>query len=432
MLPFLRRCALTVRSLSKAGRPPVTFVIGNEGGDMDSVVGAVFLSYLLAELRHRSHSAVPRDFVPLLNFPIEDVPLRGDVAALLEYGGIDYELLASCHPGASSSLNVIDLKAHFECAGQHCGDSVVLYDHNRLTLTQEFLHPHVAGVVDHHYDEGLYISSISQQRDRVVANEGGEMSWWQQLFRSHPDGRVIAVVGSACTLVEVLYHGLAVRVPDPQLLLAPITMDTMNFNPTHKKTTSLDEVSRDRLLALVAQEEHTFPPPSFDFLNSAKYDVRRLTVPQTLRRDYKTFTMRSPHSAERHSHIGISSVLLLQDAVEELYGMDGWVAGVSEFRRSQGVDILLVMHAGEHDGSFTRQLSAFCTTEWGTSIDRFAERGGSALGLRLRTVTVPTADGWQLRSYSQADATMSRKQLVPLLDRFLSEVSAAYAAEGHS
>ena len=214
---FLSRCASAAAAAAANSGSKLDVVLGNEGGDMDSIVGSIYMAYFLS-VDHSQGAVV----VPLLNFPKSDLPLRNDVVQLLKSEGVDANLLMSAVSNDNAGAHgIVDLS--------DAASSISLFDHNKLTSRQAHLMPLVKRVVDHHADEGIY-------RDQCT-----------------PQIYSIAEVGSASTLVEELFYNNSVPVPQPLMLLAPIVLDTMNFDPIHKKTTPRDEASRDRLMACIPQ-----------------------------------------------------------------------------------------------------------------------------------------------------------------------------------
>lgn len=478
----------------------VFFVLGNEGGDMDSVVCSMYIAYLLHQITtttttQNNNAAVPAQkernttiqdrlllisghsssssplsttnaaeplFVPLLNFPLEDFALRTDVVWLFQTFGLAPNLLRSAVPSSSavgpSSTTSVDLARWFgplndiecpsspsptteegTCDVQRSSSSVsgvVLVDHNCPTLSQSFLRPHIVGIVDHHRDEQLALDVVP---------------------------RMIETCGSAATLVEHYFHSCAVAVPQPEVLLAPIVVDTMNFDPAFGRTTPKDLASRDRLMAQ-CQWSSKDVQGLYDKLLAAKNDISSLTIPETLRRDYKSFSFpwwldaSSASSSTSSSptvtttlQVGISSVLMLDADVRALYGdgddtnndrksaaASGWIHGLLQYRAARKLDCLLVMHAREDAaGHFTRQLTAVGPSDIvETLVHEFRQsQEGQTVGLttilhkrewllddepRLSEgVTEGRRGQFQYIALAQDNIKVSRKVLVPLLSSFM-------------
>lgn len=372
---FLSRC-LAARSAGDTYH----VVLGNEGGDMDSVIGGIYLAHFLTTLRGTVH-------IPLLNFPKCDLPLRNDVFQFLTSQGVDQTLLLSAVADVESATNEMLLSEAWPATTR-----LVLFDHNKLTASQSALHDRVADVVDHHADEHLYLAA------------------------SDDCLRLVERVGSASTLVEELFDKEGIDLPQPKVLLAPIVMDTMNFDPKFKKTTPRDEAARDRLLGRLGSVEPVDVNVFYSTLNEWKFDTSSLTVPQALRRDYKRFGFARKEKSSTLD-VGISSVLLMEPEVEKLYGEKVWWDGCEAYRSLQQLDALGLMYASECAGEFRRTFSVVCSLAHKALFEGFANASLEEVGLRL--LLVRERETTCILSFEQKDATVSRKGLTPLLSKFI-------------
>lgn len=309
---------------------PLTFVFGNEGGDIDSVVSAIYTALILsASWETPSH-------IPIINFPQADLRLRGDIWTMLRDHGIsDQDLLFEEHLHATAPDFSTGGRLHFLKEGGSDGtivyptDKIILTDHNVLRASQSMWADRVEGIIDHHADEKKYDESI-------VKNGGGI--------------KRILPVGSATTLVALLWKerfgspldgpsfDAARLVPCPLLFLSPIVADTGNFKSN--KNTPADEAARDFLIShIVADEQkrkeggkgsnallNELVAISAEFgkglmstdalaehLKFHKNDIRGLSVPETLRRDYKRFAL------DGGLNVGISAILLTKKQCRKLY-----------------------------------------------------------------------------------------------------------------
>lgn len=73
---FLRWCLN--RAATTVGGSLVV-VMGNEGGDMDSIIGSIYLAMLFNTQKWSKFGPA----IPILNFPAGEMPLRNDVVHLL-------------------------------------------------------------------------------------------------------------------------------------------------------------------------------------------------------------------------------------------------------------------------------------------------------------------------------------------------------------
>lgn len=345
---------------------------------MDSIVGSIYLAFLL------SQQGDDNVVVPLINFPIADLPLRNDVMKLFSQENIDINLLRSAVADGSDAF--VDIKANVT--------DLTLFDHNKLNPQQTSFASLVRRVVDHHKDENLPYKATSDLYE-------------------------VSEVGSASTLVEELYFARRVPVPQPLLLLSPILLDTMNFDPAHKKVTQRDVASRDRLVTQIPSLQS---PESltqlFIQLNDWKCDTTSLTPQESLRRDYKKFEFESPVGVH---HIGISSVPLLAASIDKLYGHETWLGELTAYRESHGLDALAVMFAANVGDTFVREFSILCKPQISEIISTFATSTDDSIGLELAS-SHAAGDELVYQFYHQRDGAVSRKKLTPLLAEHFSRL----------
>ncbi|CAD2221182.1 exopolyphosphatase [Angomonas deanei] len=349
--------------------------MGNEGGDMDSVIGSIYLAYLFDNKKSLGIS----NPVPLLNFPVEDVPLRNDVAKLLQELNIDHTKIGSAvQSGRGIFCNLRQLEPY-----------VILYDHNKLNSSQEYLRNCVVGVVDHHFDEKLY----------------------------KPTGQKINVnrtVGSACTLVVELFKREEVPIPCPQLLMAPIVLDTVNFDESQKKVTPADIAAFKYLND--AAESPVDATSLFTKLSTWKNDIMSLTVEQNLKRDYKHFDFALPYGK---LSTGISSVPCARSQFEENYSLQKVYDSCARFLTKNELEFLIIAFAGKVGGVHSRQVLFFGPEENLEYFVAYAESSPSGIAFTKEISLTDTR--LTLISYSLSDASVSRKRLAPSLADFLSK-----------
>eukprot|EP00759_Apiculatamorpha_spiralis_P016110 PhF_6_TR2249/c0_g1_i2/m.3841 len=92
---------------------------------------------------------------------------------------------------------------------------------------------------------------------------------------------------------------------------------------------------------------------AFQEIYTAKFDVASLTVPQALRKDYKSFTMGKVV-------VGISSVLELFEPFWKKGGAS-YVSDLTTYFRKESLDILIIMFGATNPDTkeFNRQIQIF-------------------------------------------------------------------------
>lgn len=371
---FLQRCMEKVSNKVK----PLTVVIGNEGGDMDSIVGSIYYAMLL-ELSDNLHVDNP---VPAINFLPEDLVLRRDVTRLLKEVGVDASLLMSVQKGQSPEryIDLAELNA-----------DLYLYDHNRLISSQAVFDPKVVGVLDHHADERKY-TDLSPRR------------------------RVIRTVGSACTLVAEAYHILEADVPCPALLDAPIILDTVNFEYAQQKVTPEDIAMHQWLIRKIKDENYN-TSAVYNKLAHWKNDVLSLTVAENLRRDYKKFDF--VWTGEKGVMVtGISSVPCSCQEFEQQYSVEQIIAEAVKFIQQRELDAMLFAFAGKVNGKHSREVAFCAKPDVMNAFAPFIADCSDGIVFLPMTESVTEDKSYTYLSYSLSNPAVSRKKLVPALRKF--------------
>ncbi|XP_033927190.1 exopolyphosphatase PRUNE1 isoform X3 [Melopsittacus undulatus] len=220
-------------------------VMGNEACDLDSTVSAMALAHYLAQT-----SPDPTAFIPVLNIPRSELPLRTETTFLLRDHGI---------PSAS-----LICRDEIDLDGLHRAGilTLTLVDHNVLPRTDAALEDAVVEVLDH-----------------------------RPLERPRGCPVTVALVGSCATLVTERMAQGPPGVLDrttAALLHATIILDSINLSPAAGKVTPRD-------VACVSLLEERFPDlpdrdTLFRTLQTAKFDVSGLSTEQMLRKDLKVLS----------------------------------------------------------------------------------------------------------------------------------------------
>ena len=242
--------SLTSPSYTPPNPPtPVTLVMGNESSDFDSTISASALAWYL---HTTSPPTTSPTFVPLINVPRRYFPLRTEIAAEFARLSID--------PAHVSFNDDVDL----HLLARNADLRLVLTDHNRLTSSQEWMAPHVVGVVDHHEDERLYPRS---EGSRVIGKTGSCCSHVTNLIQdNHP-----TLLSSSFALLPLV-----------QLLTDVVLIDTHNLSAELKKATPNDV----RALSHLTASSHSL---LFTHLKGLRNDVTGWSTEALLLKDSKTY-----------------------------------------------------------------------------------------------------------------------------------------------
>lgn len=408
---------------SKFGPSPVAFILGNEGGDLDSVVCAYTFAHLMASARHnlpRLASIAPwlpplkeHIGVPLCNFPSTDLVLRQDVVLAFAKAGIrdiaSQMIFSDQIPLLAEPKSVAELQP---------GDCVILVDHNVPTDTQMHLAPFVRGVVDHH--------------------ELPPGEWPIKLAKDGSALEVIETVGSATSLIARLYRQLQLPL-DPcmaRLMLAPVLLDTSNFKPSAKKAVEGDFQARDFLCKLISAYSYgpAFTPDEsatalFTELLDARASYAELTIAEALRKDTKIFTFAMPklnRGTATATALPDKMVMPIASWGEELEGtvssrfkLADIVGELAKFSESKGAHGGIITF---HKGSSDRDMIFYAKTD----LCRDAMKAmflDQAVGLQFKDLSGSShafafPAGVKGGIVRFADSTVSRKLLTPKMGDF--------------
>ncbi len=336
-------------------------IVGNDAADLDSVVSSIAYAYM----RYLHQETL--NVWPLLPIPRADLRLRSEVVYVLELAGIHLDDLVF--------IDEVDLAEIF--AG---GASLILVDHNCPGAQFFPYHDRVVGVLDHHYDEGLFPDVLL---------------------------RIIMKVGSTASLVahEFLQASIDMGQEVATMLCGAILLDTVNLDPIAMRVTSGDSNA-------IAQMESLYPLAKTELyidILTEKNKMSDLSTHDLLRRDYKSF-----QACGRCC--GISSVAISMAAWlkhdSDCYG------GFMHYMASQKLDLLVIMSAFTDGSKFKRELVFVCSSP--QVLDRLVTAlQGQGLDLTLlEGCSGGTCGATEVRVYSQGGLAFSRKVLQPLLVRF--------------
>lgn len=239
---FVQHCHKTLKS--QPDGTPLRIVMGNEAGDLDSMVCALVVAY------HLSATSKKELYLPVMNVPRKDLALRRDNIAAFKMAKVNENSLIF-----AGELPLADLASQGKL-------SLVMVDHNELSPLQDELGNAVVQIIDHHKDSKLY----PDVKSRIV---------------EFP-------VGSCATLVTRLLQsdnaGLLAERPVNVLLQSTIAIDTKNLKD-EKKTTELD----CKMLGVLGTACNT----GLDIarwekdLKKQRQDIEGFSFAQVLRKDLK-------------------------------------------------------------------------------------------------------------------------------------------------
>ncbi|KAJ3485076.1 hypothetical protein NLG97_g6900 [Lecanicillium saksenae] len=360
---------------------PLTFVVGNESADIDSLCSAVVLAYL------RSHIAPQRLHIPLSNLPREDLALRIELGPVLAKADLD----------ASDLITLSELPQQLDPKETQW----VLVDHNALTGDLKKYESRVVGCIDHHVDEGTV---NTQAMPRVIETCGSCMSLvvdtyadaWRNL--AHGEQSAIVTKNISKDLTQLA-----------QVALAPIIIDTINLTADAKVRPK--DTSSAKLLESELMDDAEFDAKAYyDDITEAKENLSSLSLRDILRKDYKEWE-------DGGIKLGISCVVQNFDFLLEKArsGQEALVQEMQSWAQEQKLDIASVMTTSNPGGEFQRHLLVWGLTDASKkAVKRFRDDATSKLKLEEWNSGTLDEEGSRY-AWRQLALDSSRKQVAPLL-----------------
>ncbi|KAL1302947.1 hypothetical protein AAFC00_003266 [Neodothiora populina] len=464
---FLQQARHTLKkAIEKKDR--VTFVIGNESADLDSITSSIIYAYLQSTAS--SKHTKPILHIPLLNISKADISIRPELLALLPYADIPRDHLITLDDLPSGTSSASDLKSHLP--PQNTG--WILVDHNAFQGTLGSVYSDsVVGCVDHHVDEGK-VPKSSGDEPRIIETSGScsslvinhcRRSVWDQPYSDTDASSSHDQPNEKTDEWESQISHLA---------LASILIDTRNLQDA-SKTTKHDRDAVEFLLSKLSAP--AFDSASFyNKLDAAKRDTKSLSLNGMLRKDYKQWTTAagaagaaaaaasSSCGPSTQAILGISSTVQPLSYLEEKAltmptdtetssysrpspsspdpgsepsSFKSLVCEATSFAVSKHLSLFAIMTAFESSSTFRRELFLLSTDAAGADAARSFEEA-DAEKLRLvesspgkvgdkeeRDEKSDEGEGKgqvRVRMWKQGDVSASRKQVAPLLRRALEEV----------
>ncbi|KAI0132662.1 hypothetical protein BJ170DRAFT_730730 [Xylariales sp. AK1849] len=356
----------------------LTFVVGNESADLDSLCSALLLAYL------RTYTP-PHDLhIPLCHIPRENLTLRPEFTAVLKHASVTPD-------------DVITLSELYNSNTPKAEDTQwLLVDHNSMSgKLGQLYSSRVAGCIDHHDDEERV---PKESKVRVIEMSGSCMSLvvthcrqaWDELSSSSDDAEADAQLAN--------------------LALAPILIDTANLTDK-SKTTNFDKDAVTYLEARLQCSEYE-RTNFYNHVSHLKEDISPLSLRDILRKDYKEWEDNGLKLGTSSVPQGFAFLLDKAGSDEEL----GEVFG--KWGQEKNSDLVIIMTAFKKEDAFQRELLVWARSSRGTEAAKaFESDYGQKLGLSKWAdgkLDVDEGDHWR-RCWTQGKIENSRKQVAPMM-----------------
>lgn len=391
------------------------------------MISPILYAYLHSSSRNLGEGFTS-PYVPITNLPAADIALRPEYLAVFRHAKIEAQHLITLDD--LPDLNSIQYKLRPE------NTKWILVDHNAL-LGQlgKVYSKKVAGVIDHHDDEGT-VPLKTDPEPRIIEKSGSCTSLVVQYFRGAWDlvsdpARVASAASTSTQSPSPSSEDTSRKLWDAQVAqfgLASILIDTNNLQ-SKDKTTEHDVEAVNYLEAKIRacpQLSTAYDRARFyTEIDAAKRDIGPLRLHDILRKDYKEWD-------EGGRRLGISSVVkpidyLIQKADEEATTESPEEAFFNELRnfsKARKLGLYSIMTTStSSDGEFQRELLVWGFDEASkVAAQKFAAETAQELGLepwQEGDSTERNGPAEWLKVWRQRNVKHSRKQVAPLLRQAL-------------
>lgn len=278
---------------------------------------------------------------------------------------------------------------------------ITITDHNAFSDLFEQFSPSLVGIIDHHNEQP------NQNFPSLLEKE-------------------IVTVGSASTLVAERYLGTTPIFPgllplddfDPlslidntlsHLLISAILIDTSNLK---KRTTIRDTKAVENLVKSMIKFNENFILKTkknrkklFKLIKKAKNDITQLTSLEILKKDFKSWKIKS-------LKYGISSVTV---SIPDLLKDQNFLEKINELSILKNISILFVLSHFKSKFLPQRQLLFFSNSNEEKKLNDFFEISMKDLTLKPLIVEYSKNELFHIRSFSLTDISLSRKIIQPII-----------------
>ncbi|KAH6723158.1 hypothetical protein BKA61DRAFT_462838 [Leptodontidium sp. MPI-SDFR-AT-0119] len=377
---------------------PLTFVIGNEAADLDSLCSAVVLAYLRT---YTSPTPTNTLYIPLSNIPHADLALRPELLPVLSRANLKPSDLITLSdlPPLTQSSRIPPEKTRW-----------ILVDHNSLLGELGKIYSgRVFGCIDHH-DEEDKVPRDCGDEPRVVRKIGSCSSLVVEYCRDAWDALSVRSGSKSSDKETAKWDAELARVA-----LAPVLIDTSNLENEAKTTTADVEAVKYLEKWISAGEGEALDQKGYyREIWMAEGDVEGMSLVDLLRKDYKQWS-------EGETNLGVCVVVKdLDFLLSKTETREEFFDNVRKFSRKRDLSICCVMTRFSDTGGndFQRELLVWGLDNKGVeALKKFEAESCGSLGLETwEEGSLDAVDGGMWRKcWRQKRIEHSRKQVAPML-----------------
>jgi len=367
-------------------------VSGNQASDMDSIICALTLAYLLTITNCEENET----YVPLVACNRDDADLRQETVVALKMAGVEMKDLVF---GDDEHVPML-----FEKAGE-----LVLTDHCAVDEFSKQGKDKVSRIVDHHKDLKAHLDVTGWARNIAHGYVGDEKKY--------------KLVGSCGTAVAEVFmndpNGISLMSRDNGavaiLLNSVILIDTANLSADIGKATNRDiawqNVTSHFAKGLPSQNDW------YKQLQDAKFDIdfwRSTTAEQILRYDFKAFS-----STDGKLTVGISSI---NCSIDDFVAKDGWQDVLSNRTEAGGYHFYIVLTNVITNEGTKRQKLFFSDKERLVAEASTYFRNSTNPYYQLEGPLEIPGDPVNIIAFNQLNVEHSRKKVAPSAIQYLDSI----------
>ncbi|KAK9449996.1 uncharacterized protein V1518DRAFT_415261 [Limtongia smithiae] len=399
------------RGLSHAHNAPVLLVTGNESADLDSFTSSLLFAYLTSRFpREAAAKKAYKTIIPLLNITREEVSLRPELAYLLD----------TLHIPATDLICRDELLEALQ-AGVAPYVDVVLVDHNRLLgELAEIFDSKVIGVIDHHKDEGLYLTANPRIVESCGSCTSHVINYFADVFTAATIGDEkeakiftdIAKLGLAPIIVDTA--NLQSKAEEPDFDAAQILASYISSSHDPTQTVTAVAGPADSSAGATSAARAADTGAYFTALIEAKRAIDNFSLRDILRKDYKEWT------EANGLKLGISSSTRSFAWTVSKFGVGEFKAGVAAWAKERDLDAFAFMDSfTTAEGEYRRDLFVCACTDKGKApTAKFIASAKAEFNLceygdgddKCGLTNEECFGAWR-----QGDTKASRKQVAPLM-----------------
>ena len=325
---FLSRCRHLFNNQIKTSSQldPVTFIIGNQSADLDSIISSICLAY------YKFIKSNEISYLPVLNTTVDIIEGKDECKYFFNYHKISTKDFIFLNELANKSNNEIKFS----------NAKIFLVDHNKLDDLEVALkfENHVVGVIDHHQDENEFLNACKNEI-RLIDN---------------------TIASNSLLISELIMNHECPELKDADsslfsALLFAVLADTNCMSLTRSRITSRDSVIFDYLVRKSGLNLDDVTKLYSQIDDLRVNNSKNKSIEEILKSDYKQWTINKFNKTIKY---GISSAIIEPRVWIEKENKTKWLNEVLNFKMKNNLSCLFILAVfTDHNNKLCRELLVF-------------------------------------------------------------------------